>query len=93
METIEQAEQAARIQRAEDTRKRNAAAQNCPERSKKARNNAELDGIREKLDADAKAFYESIDDPLMRICGSCGELSKSARMVRKRYEPTANVEK
>ncbi|KAG1695632.1 hypothetical protein DVH05_019371 [Phytophthora capsici] len=54
MEVIEQLEQAARIQRAEDTRKRNAAAQNRLESAKKARRGVNSDRLQANVDADAK---------------------------------------
>ncbi|ETO84917.1 hypothetical protein F442_23067 [Phytophthora nicotianae P10297] len=91
LEDAEKAEQAARILRSEDTRKRNTAAQNWPDRLKKARKESEIEQRNRDQFTDARAFFECIDNPLVRICGSCGELSKSARMVKKRYLPRENT--
>jgi hypothetical protein len=32
------------------------------------------------------AFFAAIDEPLLRICGGCGELAKSTRTVKKVYD-------
>ncbi|KAE9349815.1 hypothetical protein PF008_g6735 [Phytophthora fragariae] len=34
------------------------------------------------------SFFETIDELFLRVCGSCGELTKSARAIRKCYDLT-----
>lgn len=92
--SVDQAEEEkaqARKARHEETRKRNASAQQLPpsKRLKKSRNVISCCDTKH-LEADKKAFFDAIDEVLTRVCGSCGELSSSVTAKLRAYEPKSD---
>ncbi|KAG3018189.1 hypothetical protein PC120_g10578 [Phytophthora cactorum] len=71
--------------------KQNAVAQLQPRGVKRSKIKTKARHIDDDRSEDAKAFYAAVDAPSLRVCGSCGELTKSEHAVMKRFEPDADL--
>ncbi|GMF54467.1 unnamed protein product [Phytophthora fragariaefolia] len=80
-----------RLARHEETKQRNVVAQLQPREIKRKRMGGAIQGgLHESRNKDAASFFAAIDAPFLRICGSCGELTKSEQSVIKTFEPEAD---
>ncbi|ETI55555.1 hypothetical protein F443_01778 [Phytophthora nicotianae P1569] len=80
-----------RLARYEETMKRNAAAQRQPRSVKRSKTNSKTQCDANGRSEDARAFYAAVDAPFLRICGSCGELTKSEQAVMRRFNSDADL--
>ncbi|KAE8993982.1 hypothetical protein PR002_g20073 [Phytophthora rubi] len=91
IDEVESENQKARQARREAMRKRNANAQQLPRNKRRKKSKRDVDTADvENLETDKKAFYDTIDEPLFRVCGSCGELANSTIAVLKLYDPSSD---
>ncbi|KAE9165813.1 hypothetical protein PF004_g29372 [Phytophthora fragariae] len=88
LEDIEASEARARISCFEETQARNTVGQNVPCSRKLSLRGHVPESDLLAHESDKSSFFETIDELFLRVCGSCGELTKSARAIRKCYDLT-----
>ncbi|KAE9158498.1 hypothetical protein PF002_g33089, partial [Phytophthora fragariae] len=74
--------------RCDETKKRNAAVQQLPQAKRQRKRNIRVGSTdSHKLEQDKIEFFSAIDNPLFRVCGSCGEIANSAQATLKLFDP------
>ncbi|KAE9091597.1 hypothetical protein PF005_g18741 [Phytophthora fragariae] len=91
LDDIEAEHMRARLARSADTKRRNADVQSLPRSKRQTKHTLPVSSVADdNLNADTKGFFDAIDAPLFRVCGSCGELANSVNAIRKLYDSKSN---